>query len=124
MAVQGSNRPKTFFEQLDHITIAVIDENGLPWAVPVAVQKYDHGTIEWFSKTNTVHSKAIAKTPEVMLTAFMPKNSEHGEFGVFARARAKKVMALPGIGRYRAEMYQAWYTDTKHKKIEIAIKDL
>ncbi len=119
------DRPwQNFLRNIQHITVAVVDETGRPWAVPVGVQKYDHGIIQWFSKTNTVHSKAIAKNPEVMLTAFTTKEAPTGEFGIYARARAKKILSLPGSGRYRAEIYEAWYTDERHKKIEINIKDL
>lgn len=124
MEAPDTTRARQFLEQLQHITIAVIDDQGKPWAVPVGVQKYELGAVEWFSKSNTVHSRAIAVNEEVMLTAFAPKDTEFGEFGFFARARAKKILTLPGIGRYRAEIYEAWYTDDKHKKLEINIKDL
>ena len=124
MEAQDTTRPKQFLEQLSHIVVAVIDEQGKPWAVPVAVQKYARGEVEWFSKANSVHSRAIANNPEIMLTAFTSKDSEMGEFGIYARARATKMLSLPGIGKYRAEIYQAWYTDAGHKKIEINIQDL
>ena len=124
MAAPDINKAKQFLEQLHHVTIAVVDEQGKPWAVPVGVQHYNHGAIEWFSKTAAVHSRAIAANEEVMLTAFTTNHDEFGEYGFFARARAKKILSLPGIGRYRAEIYEAWYTDHKHKKLEINIKDL
>ncbi len=124
MAAPDINKVRDFLYALDHVVVAVIDEAGKPWAVPVSVTKYNDGAIEWFSKTNTVHSKAIAKSSEVMLTAFTTKQSEQGEFGLYVRATAKKILSLPGIGRYRAEIYKAWYTDTSHKKIEINIQDL
>jgi hypothetical protein len=124
MEAPDTTRAIQFLEQLQHVTIAVIDGEGKPWAVPVGVQKYEQSAIEWFSKSNTVHSQAIAASEEVMLTAFTSKDSQFGEFGFYARARAKKILTLPGIGRYRAEIYEAWYTDDKHKKLEINIKDL
>lgn len=116
--------PKDFLASLKHITIAVIDDTGRPWAVPVTLTKYHAGTVEWFSKKDAVHSKAIAANEEVMLTAFATKESEVGEFGLYARARAKKVLNMPGVARYRAEIYEAWYTDASHKKVQINIEDL
>ena len=117
-------KPKTFFHELTHFTLAVIDEDGKPWAVPVSAQLIEGRAVEWFSKTNTVHSRAIARSPEVMLSAFSTKGDPSGEFGLFMRAEAKKVMTLPGVGRYRAEVYEAWYTDERHKKTNIAIEEL
>ncbi|MFZ1258330.1 MAG: pyridoxamine 5'-phosphate oxidase family protein [Candidatus Saccharimonas sp.] len=124
MAAPDETSPKQFLEQLAHISVAVVDADGRPWAVPVGVQKYEQGSVEWFSKTNTVHSQAIAKNPEVMLMAFTTKDHLNGEFGVFARAKAKKILSLPGVARYRATIYQAWYTDHRHKKIEINTEEL
>lgn len=116
--------PRDFLSQLTHIVLAVVDGAGKPWAVPVAVQKYENGSVEWLSKTNTVHSKAIANNPEVMLTAFTTKHQPQGEYAIYARARAKKTMPTPGVARYRAEIYELWYTDHRHRKIEVDVDGL
>ena len=124
MAARDTRSIKRFLEQLNHVTIAVIDDVGKPWAVPVGVQSYRGGKIEWFSKLKTSHSRAIDRRNEVMLMAFTAKDDVFGEFGFYARARAQKILTLPGIGRYRAEIYEAWYTDSRYKKIVIDIEDL
>ena len=62
--------PKEFLSQLTVMTIAVIDEEGKPWAVPVKIQTYQNGEITWVSKTTTVHSRAIVRSPEIMVNAF------------------------------------------------------
>lgn len=93
MAAQDITKVRQFMKGLAHITVATIDASGRPWAVPVTMTKYEAGAVEWFSKTNALHSKAIAANPEVMLTAFTAKESSQGEFGLYARAHAKKYSA-------------------------------
>ncbi len=124
MAVQDISRVTDFLKQLKIVTVAVIDDDGKPWAVPVGVQRYDRGSLTWLSKNNTVHSRAIAKNPEVMLSAFIPRGQEGGMFGLYARARVKKSLPTPGFAPYTAELYQVWYTDNDHQKQEINIQDL
>lgn len=117
--------PKKFLESLKHITVAVIDETGRPWAVPVGVQRCHAGTIEWISKTDTVHSKAIAVHSEIALTAFQTKQAEGGEYGFYARANARKKLPLPGgLGVYEAKITEACYNDANHVKTNIDIESL
>lgn len=69
MAAPDTSNLQDFLQHLRIMTIAVIDETGKPWAVPVGVRSYKNGQVTWRSKTDTVHSNAIAKNAEVMLIA-------------------------------------------------------
>lgn len=124
MAAQDIDKVTNFLKQLHIVTVAVIDDEGKPWAVPVGVQRYDRGRITWLSKNNTVHSKAIARNPEVMLSAWIEGSQPGGLFGFYARAHVKKSLPTPGFAPYTAEIYEAWYTDNDHQKQEINIQDL
>ena len=124
MAAPDTDNVTDFLKQLHIVTVAVIDDEGKPWAVPVGVQKYDQGKLTWLSKNNTVHSKAIAANPEVMLSAFIERGQPGGMFGFYARARVKKALPTPGFAPYTAEIYEAWYTDNDHQKQEINIQEL
>lgn len=112
--------PKEFLSQLTVMTIAVIDEEGKPWAVPVKIQTYQNGEITWVSKTTTVHSRAIERSPEIMINAF----DKAGMRAIYARAMAEKTLPTPGVGTYRARIFEAWYTDATHKKSPVAMEDL
>lgn len=124
MAAPEIDQVREYLAHLDIITIAVIDESGKPWAVPVGAQTYRDGKFTWLSKTNTVHSRAIERNGEVMISAFIPRNQPGGLMGFYARAKVKKTLPTPGFSTYRAEIYEAWYTDNDHQKQQINIQDL
>ena len=117
--------PSEFLKQRSHITIAVVDASGRPWAVTVKLQKYKNGTVEWFSKTDSVHSQAIAINGEIAVSAFTTKANPEGEYGIFTHAKAQKALAIPGgVALYKAKIYEAWYNDENHIKTKIDIKEL
>lgn len=121
MAALEPSSPLEFLKAAKYAVVAVIDDEGKPWAVPVAVQKYHNRTVEWFSKTDTVHSQAIERRPEIALTMY----SHQPMYGICAKARAKKILTLPGgAALYGAEIYDAWYNTSKHVKTHIDLKDL
>ncbi len=121
MAAPEPTNPRQFLEAAKYAVIAVTTQDGTPWAVPVAVQRYKNQTIEWFSKTDTVHSIAIEQNPVVALTVFMGDPT----YGVCATAHAKKLLSLPGgVARYAAVIDDAWYNTGKHVKTHIDSKDL
>ena len=121
MAAPEPSNPKQFLGQVKIAVIAVVDADGNPWAVPIAVQRYKNHTIEWFSKTDTVHSRAIERHSDIALTAYVSDPM----YGICATARAKKILSLPGgTARYAAEITDAWYNTSKHVKTHIDPKDL
>ena len=114
-----------FLNNLTHVNLAVVLDDGRPWVVTVSVQKYEHGTIEWFSKTRAQHSQAIHARPDVALSAYTTKRHKGGEFGFYAHATAAKVYTLPGgISRYRAQITDAWRTDSSKQKHKILKREL
>jgi len=125
MEVRDSIDPRQFLKAQRYVVLAVIDDDGKPWAVPIAVQRYSRGAIEWVSRTDAVHSRAIARSDEVSMTVFAPKNDQGYEYGLYLRAHAKKILSMPGgLAVYRAKIYEAWYNDHKHIKTHIDLKDL
>ena len=121
MAAQEPTSPKEFLEQTTHVVIAVVDEQGRPWAVPLGLKSYKNRTFQWFSKTDSVHSVAIKQNPEIAVTAYTTDPT----YGVCARARAKKHLTMPGgVALYSAQIYEAWYNTGKRIKTNIDIKDL
>lgn len=121
MAALEPTSPKEFLQQATHIIVAVVDDEGKPWAVPLGLKSYKHSTFQWFSAVDTVHSRAIARNPEVAVTAYMADPT----YGVCARAHAKKQLTLPGgFALYSAEIYEAWYNTGKRIKTNIDVKDL
>ena len=121
MAVPEPTSPKEFLQQATHIVVAVVDDDGKPWAVPLGVKSYKHRTFQWFSKTDTIHSLAITRNPEIAITVYLSDPT----YGVCARARAKKHLTLPGgFALYSAQVYEAWYNTDKRIKTNIDIKDL
>ena len=116
---------REYLSKAKYVTIAVIDEDGKPWAVPLAIQKYHDGKIEWFSKTDTVHSRAISRNPAIAMSIFTTKHDEQGEYGFYAKAVARKKLPLPtGLGLYEADIVEAWYNDERHNKKPIDKKEL
>lgn len=116
---------RQYLHDLKFIVIAVVTDDGKPWAVPVGIQKYNKGALEWFSKVDTVHSRAIAQNPQISLTAFTTKQDAQGEYGFYATAHARKQLGLPGgVALYKAEIEQAWYNDAQHIKTKIDREDI
>ncbi len=121
MAAPEPTNPKEFLQQVTHIVVAVVDKEGKPWAVPLGVKSYKHRTFRWFSSVDAAHSVAIARNPEIAITAYVADPT----YGVCARARAKKHLTLPGgYALYSAEIYEAWYNTDKRIKTNIDVKDL
>lgn len=122
MAAPDIDRYQAFLSGLSHIVIATVREDGLPWAVPVKKQSYRRGNFAWYSKTNALHSCAIAANRQIAATAFSAKSDPGGEYGIYIEATVTRIRRLPGgIARYTAKITKAWYTDSRHKKQEIPI---
>ncbi len=116
---------REFLHGARHMVIAVIDEDGNPWAVPVGIKSYDAGVFEWVSSRDTVHSRAIEKRPTISLTIFKAGSDRGDEYGFYATALVEKGEALGGNASiYRAVCQEAWYNDHTHIKTNIDIKDI
>ena len=52
------------------MTIAVVLDDGTPWAVPVKIQLQWGNAFEWDSKLDAEHSQAIAKRPDISISLY------------------------------------------------------
>ena len=109
-----------FLESATHMVVAVILDDGTPWAVPVRIQEHHDSVFEWDSKLDTVHSQAIAKHPEAAITIF--SKNEGVQFGFYAKGRAEEVSRRPdGYGRYRFTAQDTWMNDETFQKRKIEL---
>lgn len=113
----------TFLAEQKYMTIAVTLDDGTPWATPVRI-KLQWGTVfEWDSKTDTDHSKAIAKRPGIAISIYTPEGDNTTQFGFYAQATAE-LIGKPnehGIGRYRATVTRSWINDATFVKREVEL---
>ena len=114
-----------FLKQLKHIVVAVVDENGLPWAVPVRIKKLEDGVLEWDSHMKSRHSLAIDHNPRVAMTAFVAKGDEWDEVGVYLEGVVEAIEPIHDeFARYKARITAIWYNDADHVKRSINIEEL
>lgn len=106
-----------FLEIQQFMTLAVVRENGKPWAVPVRISHRDDMSFYWDSSPETLHSQCIKRTPTVMLSMYRLNNGDIKEFGFHAEATAEPTKALSdGRVRYCATVSRAWINDEQHEK--------
>lgn len=108
-----------FLSQQQYMVIAVVADNGNPWAVPVRIQTRNGWQFEWDSRRDTVHSSAIEKHSDIAITIF-DKQPQY-EFGFYAIGRAELVEEKGEYGRYRFIARQAWVNDHTFVKREITL---
>lgn len=114
-----------FLSQLKHVIIAVVDQDNMPWAVPVGVRKLEGLVLEWDSHRKSRHSLAIEHNPHIAITAFVSKGSEWDEIGVYMEAEVEGVELIHDeFARYKARITAIWYNDANHVKREVGLKEL
>lgn len=114
-----------FLKQLTHIIVAVVDENGKPWAVPVRIKQLEDGFIEWDSHIKSRHSLAIDHNHNIAMTAFVSKGSEWDEIGVYMEGVVEAIEPIHDeFARYKARITAVWYNDADHEKREIDAEEL
>lgn len=103
-----------------YMVLAVVCDDGTPWAVPVKIQARDDKGFEWDSKMSTVHSQAIEKNPAASITIF--EKLEESQFGFYAKGRAR-IIETKGddFARYRFDVEQAWVNDETFVKREVSL---
>lgn len=111
----------TFLAEQKYMTVAVTLDDGTPWAVPIRIKLQWGIAFEWDSMLDTVHSKAIAKRPQVALSIWTPDGDSTAQFGFGARASAELVSDKAGMGRYRATVSKCWITDATFVKREVEL---
>lgn len=101
--------------QSQHMVVAVMLDDGTPWAVPVHMVSNDNWVFEWNSKPETVHSQAIANRCQIALTVF----SIEQDLGLYMKAVAEELPNTrndDGRVRYRAKVTEAWLNEQHRKR--------
>lgn len=114
---------KQFLETQKYMTIAVVLDDGTPWAAPVRIKTQNGPVFEWDSKNDTEHSKAIEARPAIAISIWTPEAEDTIQFGFYATATAKR-LGEPneyGISRYRATVTKAWINDATFVKREVSM---
>ena len=113
---------RAFLARQTHMTIAVICSDGTPWAVPVHVQKWDGGTLEWESSIDSLHSQAILAEPRIAISMYELTAGGQNEFGFYVKAHAQKVADVPNQrARYQATIDAAWINGQDHVKRDVPL---
>lgn len=112
---------KQFLAEQKYMTLAVTLDDGTPWATPVRIKLHWGRAFEWDSKTDTEHSKAIAKRPTVAISIFTPETDATKQFGFYAIAEAKLISEENGLGKYQAIVSKSWINDATFVKREVEL---
>lgn len=111
-----------FLQTQHHMVLAVTLEDGSPWAVPVAVLRREGISIfEWDSRTDAVHSLALARDSRAAITLYRASSDEWREIGFYSAGRAEIVDPRGDFARYRFTTEHAWVNDETHAKRELNV---
>lgn len=110
-----------FLGEQNYMTLAVVLDDGTPWATPVRIKSRQGNVFEWDSKTDTEHSKAIASRPNIAISMFTPQTDSTIQFGFYGKATAELVSEETGLGRYKATVTQSWINDATFIKREVQL---
>lgn len=113
----------TFLAEQHYMTIAVTLDDGTPWATPVRIKAREGKAFDWESKTDTEHSKAIAKRPDIAISLWTPEGEGTIQFGFYAHATAEQISEPNdyGISRYRATVNKCFINDASFVKREVEL---
>jgi hypothetical protein len=116
--MNDEDKVKEFLATQKHMIIAVVLDDGTPWAVPVSIKRHEGREFEWDSHLSTEHSKAILQHAAIAVTIFQKK--EDSQIGFYAKGKAELLEEFkPGFGRYRFTTEKAWINDETFKKREV-----
>lgn len=116
-------RAEEFLQTQHHMVLAVVQEDGSPWAVPDTPQHRDGLRVfEWDSRTDAVHSLALARDSRAAITLYPATVSdEWREIGFYAAGRAGIIDPRGDFARYRFTTERAWVNDETHMKRELHV---
>ncbi len=121
MAMTDSEKAPSFINRQNHMVVAVVLEDGSPWAVPVKIQAKGEWYLEWDSRLDTVHSQAIEQDPRIAITMF--EKAEDTQTGVSLGCHAEVIERYDDdFTRYRATIDRAWITDETFVKREVKLE--
>jgi len=109
-----------FLSEQKHMILAVVLDDGTPWAVPVRIQQRRERVFEWDSKLDTIHSKALTERAGTAITIF--DKSSDSQIGFYAKGKAKLIEEYkPGYGRYSFVAMHCWMNDETFVKREVEL---
>jgi len=118
--MNDDEKVKQFLTAQRYMVLAVMLDDGTPWAVPVRIQQWSGNEFEWDSRLDTVHSQALEKRPAMAVTIF--EKQEDSQIGLYAKGRGELVEEFkPGFGRYKFTMQEAWINDETFRKRQISL---
>jgi hypothetical protein len=118
--MNDKQRIQQFLENQKFMVVAVVLDDGSPWAVPVRIQRREGAEFEWDSKTSTVHSQALAANPLASITIFEKQPTT--QFGFYAKGQVSVVDTRDdGYARYRFTAEQSWINDESFVKQEVSL---
>lgn len=121
MAMTDAEKARSFINRQNHMVVAVVLEDGSPWAVPVKIQAKGEWSLEWDSRVDTLHSQAIKRDPRVAITMF--EKAEDTQTGLSLACHAEVIERHDDdVARYRATIHRAWITDETFVKREVELR--
>lgn len=94
MAIDLEQVLQQFLATHNVMTLAVNDENGDPWSVPV-YYVHKKWQLVWLSSANTTHSRAIMKSPRVSASIFHAQTSWQNIQGIQLSGEARLIGPVP-----------------------------
>jgi pyridoxine/pyridoxamine 5'-phosphate oxidase len=100
---------KKLIDESKHMVLAVVAQDGRPWAVTVKKKAYENGALYWESRVNTDHSFAIETNPQVAITLWDGQEivKIHAEVSEISRDKT-------GLAQYKAEIRDAKFGATDY----------
>lgn len=118
--MNDNDKLEQLFSEQQYMVLAVVQQDGAPWVVPVRIQARSGNEFEWDSALTTEHSKALSVNEKMAITIFDKKVDS--QVGFYAKGTAKLVEEFkPGFGRYKFTAEQCWINDETFVKREVSL---
>jgi pyridoxine/pyridoxamine 5'-phosphate oxidase len=121
--VNDQKKLNTFLNEQKYMTIAVVLDDGTPWATPIRIKEWKGRSFQWDSKLDSQHSKAIAARPHIAINIWTPETETTVQFGFYAKATAELIGQQGDSGRYRATVTASWINDASFLKRSVELTD-
>jgi general stress protein 26 len=82
---------RAIVDEISYMTLATVDEDGLPWASPVWFAHADYAEFFWISRPDSRHSQNIAVSPQIAIVIFDSRVPIDTGRGVYMEAHAEQV---------------------------------
>lgn len=118
--MNDNEKMNRFLATQEYMVIAVVGQDGSPWALPVKIQRQDGNQFEWDSRLDTLHSQALVDRPQMAVTMF--EKDDDTQIGFYATGRGELIEDRgDGYGRYRFTAEQCWINDESFVKRPVDI---